>query len=80
MVAPRDAVGVLRGAMGGTRTHNPFRKRDFESRAYTIPPPWPGDSIDVSQEKMNTGAFVSAPAILYIERVECVLFSYDSLV
>ncbi len=33
--------------MGGTRTHNPVRERDFESRAYTIPPPW----LDISANK-----------------------------
>ncbi len=38
----------LYGAMGGTRTLNPVRERDFESRAYTIPPPWLAPIVAIS--------------------------------
>lgn len=34
--------------MGGTRTLNPVRERDFESRAYTIPPPWHGEIVPMT--------------------------------
>ncbi len=40
--------GCFFGGQGGSRTHKPFRAKDFKSSAYTIPPP-ARDGIRVSR-------------------------------
>ena len=54
--------------MGGTRTLNPLRETDFESVAYTIPPPWRMTGTNVAnfflfgnkQNPLQRGGFVVA--------------------
>ena len=41
------------GAAGGTRTLNPLRETDFESVAYTIPPPRPDSSTRENSNKLG---------------------------